>query len=151
MKTKSLIGCLVGAVILTSLASAQGAKDVSTLSDVVAVEQTWLKSQQTNDTKMLAPLLAENIVDTSTEGKLMTGKDAVIADAQSVKWSHAEYTEMQVAAHGDTAIATGIFTGRGTDSAGKAINVHERFTDTWVKQSDGRWLCVASHGSLIPP
>ncbi len=151
MKKNNLHWCLLGTVILSSLASAQGAMDVNTLNDVVALEQTWLRSQQTNNTEMLAPLLADNILDTSTEGKLMTGKDAVIADAKSVKWSQAEYTEMQVAVHGGTAIATAVFTGQGTDSAGKPVKVHERFTDTWVKQSDSQWRCVATHGSLIAP
>ncbi|HEV7432850.1 MAG TPA: nuclear transport factor 2 family protein, partial [Steroidobacteraceae bacterium] len=140
---------LIGAVLLTSTARAQGANDVATLSDIVALEQTWLKSQQTNNTEILTPLLADNIADTSTEGKLMSGKAAVIADAKSVQWSSAEYTDMQVAVYGDAAIATAVFTGKGVDSAGHAVNVHERYTDTWVKMSDGHWRCVASHGSLI--
>jgi ketosteroid isomerase-like protein len=115
----------------------------------VALEQTWLKSQQTNNTELLAPLLADNILDTSTDGKLMTGKDAVIADAKSVKWSHAQYTDMQVAVYGDTAIAAAIFAGQGTDNNGKPVNVRERYTDTWVKMPDGPWRCVATHGSVI--
>jgi ketosteroid isomerase-like protein len=149
VKNKYLILCLLGTVILTSTASAQTGKDVGTLSEIVALEQTWLRSEQTNNTDLLTPLLADNIVDTSIDGKLMTGKAAVIADAKSVKWSSAEYTEMQVAVYGDTAIATAVYTGRGTDRAGKPVNVHERFTDTWVKMSDGQWLCVATHGSVI--
>jgi ketosteroid isomerase-like protein len=151
MNKKRVIGCLLVAVMLTTMASAQSSKDVGTLSTVVALENTWLKSQQTNDSALLAPLLTDNIVDTSTEGKLMTGKDAVLADAKSVKWSSAAYTEMQVAVHGETAIATGVFTGKGTDDKGKTVNVHERFTDTWVKQPDGKWRCAATHGSLISP
>lgn len=149
MKIKRLNWCLLGTLILTTAAWAQAAKDVATLSDVVALEQTWLKSQQTNNTELLAPLLADNIVDTSTDGKLMAGKDAVIADAKSVKWSIAEYTEMQVGVYGDTAIATAIFTGKGTDNKGKPVDVHERYTDTWVKMPDGQWRCVATHGSVI--
>jgi ketosteroid isomerase-like protein len=149
MKKKSLIWCLLGTLILTGAASAQAGKDAGALSDVKALEQTWLTSQQTNNTELLTPLLADNIADTSTEGKLMTGKDAVIADAKSVKWSSAEYTDMQVTVFDHTAIATGVFTGKGKDGAGKPVNVHERFTDTWVKMADGHWRCVATHGSLI--
>jgi ketosteroid isomerase-like protein len=135
--------------MLTSTASAQAAKDAGTLSAVEALEQSWLTSQKTNNTELLAPLLADKILDTSSEGKLMTGKDAAIADAKSVKWSSAEYTEMQVAVFGHTAIATGVFTGKGKDTAGKPVNVHERFTDTWVMMPDGHWRCVATHGSAI--
>jgi ketosteroid isomerase-like protein len=149
MKIKNLIWCLLGTVIMTNPASAQGANDVGTMSKIVALEHTWLRSEQTNDIELLKPLLADNIADTSTEGKLMSGKGAAIADAKSVKWSSAEYTEMQIAVYGDTAIATGVFTAKGTDSAGKPVNVHERFTDTWVKMADAQWRCVATHGSLI--
>jgi ketosteroid isomerase-like protein len=49
----------------------------------------------------------------------------------------------------DTAIATGGFKGQGTDESGKAFNTHSRWTDTWVKMPDGKWQCVASHGSDI--
>ena len=149
MKIKNLVWCLLGTMIMSGAASAQAAKDVGVMSDVLALEQTWLKSQQTNNTELLAPLLADNIADTTTDGKLMTGKDAAIADGKSVKWNSAEYTEMRIAVYGDTAIATAVFLGQGTDSSGKPVNVHERFTDTWVKMSDGQWRCVATHGSPI--
>jgi uncharacterized protein (TIGR02246 family) len=149
MNTRNLIWCLLGAVVLTTAASAQANKDAAGQQAVVALEQKWLQSQKTNNSDLLAPLLADSVVDTSTEGKLLTGKAAVLADAKSVKWSSAEYENVQVAMHGDTAIATGIFAGKGTDSANKPVNVRERFTDTWVKLPDGRWQCVASHGSLI--
>ena len=149
--------CLLGLATAASMAGAQSAKSPS-VSDinsagksVLALEQKWLQSQKTNDTALLEPLLADNIADTSTEGKLMTGKAAVVKDARGVKWSSAEYTDMQVTTHGDAAIVTGIFTGKGTDTTGKPVNVHERFTDTWVKMQDGKWLCVASHGSNIAP
>jgi ketosteroid isomerase-like protein len=29
------------------------------------------------------------------------------------------------------------------------MDVHERFTDTWVKMPNGQWQCVASHGSPV--
>ena len=147
--------CLLAWATAANGAFAQSAKspsasDLSGASQaVLALEQKWLQSQKTNDASLLEPLLADNIADTSTEGKLMSGKAAVIKDAKAVKWTSAEYTDMQVTIHGDAAIVTGIFNGKGTDMAGKPVSVHERFTDTWVKTSDGKWLCVASHGSNI--
>lgn len=149
MRTKNLVWCLLGALVLTSAVSAQASKAGGTEQAVAALEQKWLQSQKTNNAALLEPLLADNVVDTSTEGKLMTGKAATIADAKSVKWISAEYENVQVAVYGDTAIATGIFAGKGTDTAGKPVNVRERFTDTWVKMPDGRWQCVATHGSVI--
>jgi ketosteroid isomerase-like protein len=42
-----------------------------------------------------------------------------------------------------------IFDAKGTDEKGKPMDVHARWTDTWAKMSDGKWQCVASHGSSI--
>jgi ketosteroid isomerase-like protein len=97
---------------------------------------------------LLKPLIAEDIAYTSPDGKLMTGAEAVLADAVSVKWSRAEYTEMKITVYAETAVVTAVFTGKGTDRAGKPVNVHERFTDTWVR-SHGHWRCIATHGSDI--
>jgi ketosteroid isomerase-like protein len=149
MKITTTNLCLLGLMMVANVGYVQAARAASADQSVLALEQKWLQSQKANDTALLEPLLADNIADTSTEGKLMTGKAAVVKDAKAVKWSSAEYTDMKVTMHGDAAIVTGIFNGKGTDAAGKPVNVHERFTDTWVKMQDGKWLCVASHGSNI--
>lgn len=149
MKMGKLSGILLGMLMAAAVACAQGAQDVATMSEVLGLEQTWVKSQQTNDVELLKPLLADNIVDTSPEGKLIIGKEAVVADAKAIRWSTAEYTEMRIAVFADAAVATAVFTGQGTDRGGKAVKVHERFTDTWIKAADGSWRCVASHGSTI--
>jgi ketosteroid isomerase-like protein len=54
---------------------------------------------------------------------------------------------VKVNVFGGTAIATGVFKGKGTDADGKSFDVNERFTDTWVKMPDGKWQCVASQSS----
>ena len=149
MKTRNLIGCLLTSMVVASTVQAQSSKPTGAEQAAVAQEQKWLQSQKTNNTDLLAPLLADNVVETSTEGKLLAGKAAVIAGAKTVKWMSAEYTNVQAAVYGDTVIVTGIFNGKGTDSAGKPIDVHERYTDTWVKMPDGQWQCVATHGSII--
>jgi uncharacterized protein (TIGR02246 family) len=115
---------------------------------VTAAEQQWLKAQQTNNTELLAPLLADKVVETSADGKVFAGKDAVLADAKSDTWSSVDYTDLKVTVYGHTAIATGSFVGKGKDAAGKALDERVRFTDTWVKM-DGKWLCVATHDSPL--
>jgi ketosteroid isomerase-like protein len=55
---------------------------------------------------------------------------------------------MKVKVHGDAAIVTGTWVGKGTDGAGKSINAKERWADTWVK-SGGKWVCVASASAPI--
>lgn len=78
---------------------------------------------------------------------MRTGKEALLAAAKTNTWSSVEYTDLKVTVFGQTAIATGTFTGKGT-IAGKPADVRERFTDTWV-MANGKWLCVATHDSPL--
>jgi ketosteroid isomerase-like protein len=66
-----------------------------------------------------------------------------------MKWSSAEYADVKVTVFGDTAIVTGGFNGKGMDEAGKPLDVHEGWTDTWLMMPGGQWQCVASHASPI--
>lgn len=139
-----------GSLVLVLIvgAAAQAAPGGTAEQAVAAAEHQWLRSQQTNNVELLAPLLADKVVETSGEGKVLAGKDAVLAAAKSEKWSSAEYSDLKVTVFGDTAIATGTFTGKGTDAAGKPIDARARFTDTWV-MANGKWLCVATQDSPL--
>lgn len=141
-------------LILASTASLMvlsGATALAAAGDEEAVknaELQWEKSQQTNNVDLIAPLFADKIVETTGEGKVFAGKDAVLADAKTQTWSSVEYKDLKVTVFGRTAIATGTFVGKGT-SEGKPLDSHSRFTDTWVKTADGKWQCVATHDSEI--
>ena len=141
--------CLVG---LFSLGSAAWSQDKQasggTEKAVAALEQQWLQSQKTNNPDLVAPLLADKFISTGSDGKV-TGKAETLATAKATKYDSAEYDDVKVTAFGDTAIATGGFKATGTDASGKPLDVHERFTDTWVKMPNGQWQCVASHGSPV--
>lgn len=147
MNKKNLIGLCLAVVMIASGAATQAAAGDSAEQAVTAAETQWLKSQQTNNVELLAPLLADKVVETTEEGKVHVGKEAVLAAAKSDTWSNAEYTDLKVTVFGHTAIVTGTFTGKGTN-AGKPVDTRVRFTDTWV-MSDGKWLCVATHDSPL--
>ena len=115
---------------------------------ITTQERQWLQAQKTNNTELLAPLLAEKFVNTGMDGKV-TNKAQALAEAKATHWTSVEYENLQVVAYSDAAIATGVFIGKGTDAKGKPLDEHERFTDTWVKMPGGKWQCVASHGSAI--
>ncbi len=112
---------------------------------VAALEQAWLKAQQTNNYDVIQASMADNIVQTSIEGKVTTTKAAALADDKSVKWTSVDYSDMKFFVYGDTVVAIGNFRGKGTDGSGAAVDERAVFTDTWVKMADGKWLCVASH------
>lgn len=114
---------------------------------VAALEQQWLQSQKTNNPDLVAPVLADKFINTASDGKV-TGKAESLANAKATKYDSVAYDDVKVTAFGDTAIATGDFTAKGTDAMGKPLDVKERFTDTWVK-TNSKWLCVASHQSSV--
>lgn len=115
---------------------------------VAALEHQWLQSQKTNNPDLVAPLLADKFVNTARDGKV-TGKADSLAAAKATKYDAVAYDDVKVTTFGSAAIATGDFKAKGTDSSGKPLDTHERFTDTWVKMPNGQWQCVASHQSSI--
>jgi uncharacterized protein (TIGR02246 family) len=145
---KTFVWCLSGLLLLGSAAWLQAQQTGDTEKAVAALEQQWLQSQQTNNPDLVAPLLADKFVNTGSDGKV-TDKAKTLANAKATKYVSADYDDLKVTVFGDAAIATGTFKAKGTDSSGKPMDVNERFTDTWVKMTNGKWQCVASHGSPI--
>ena len=141
--------CLVALLSLgsASLAQAQQASS-ATEKAVLALENQWMQSQKTNNPDLVAPLLADKFVETSSDGKV-SNRAASLETARATKYSSVEYEDMKVTVFGDTAIATGVFKGESIDPSGKAVKSHSHWTDTWVKMPDGKWQCVASHSSNI--
>jgi hypothetical protein len=131
------------AVVRAHAQNASGAEQA-----VAALEKQWLEAQKTSNPDLLAPLLDDKFINTSTEG-VVTSKIDTLALVKSSKWASADYLGLKVTVFGDTAIATGVFVGKGTDASGKPTETNERWTDTWVKMPNGKWLCVASHASPI--
>ena len=142
---RGLMWCLLALVLLASAAWAQAG---GTEQAVAALEQKWLQSQQTNNPDLVAPLLADKLADTSSDGKVVD-KAGALAMAKATKYTSAEYYDLKVTAFGNTAVATGGFKGKGTDASGKSLDEHVRWTDTWVKMPDGKWQCVATQASPV--
>lgn len=142
---KTWMCCLIGFFVLGSAAWSQTG---SIEKAIAALEQQWLQGQKTNNPDLVAPLLADKFVNTGSDGKV-TDKAETLATAKTTKYESAEYEDVKVTVFGDTAIATGGFKATGTDASGRPFNIHERWTDTWVKMSNGQWQCVASHGSPV--
>ncbi len=135
-------------VLLTTTPWSQAQKNAGTEKAIADLEQQWLKSQRTNDVKVLEPLLADGFTNTSSDGKV-TNRAEAIAEAKATKYTSVDYLDLKVMVFGDTAIAIGNFRGKGTDPSGKPIDANDRFTDTWAKMATGKWQCIASHQSSV--
>ena len=144
MNTRGIIwGLLSGVLVLSGLAAKAGTAEEA----VIAAENQIAKSMRTNDVELQAPLLADKIVSTYEDGTVVVGKEANLADAKLTTFSSLELTDLKVTVFRNTAIATGNFASRATYK-GEPFEHRGRFTDTWVRLN-GKWLCVASHQSLI--
>jgi ketosteroid isomerase-like protein len=110
---------------------------------VAAREQQWLQSHKTNNPDLVAPLLGKSIVVTSSDGRVHN-KAETLAITKRTKYDSVEYTDVKITVFGNTAIATGALDAKGSDEAGKPFEAHERWTDTWLRVSGGKWLCIAS-------
>jgi ketosteroid isomerase-like protein len=139
--------CLVGLLSLGSAAWAQAQTGESEKA-VAALESQWMQSQKTNNPELIAPALADNLIDTESNGKV-SNKTQMLAHAKGRKYASVGYEQMLVTVFGDTAIATGAYRGKGTEATGKSFEEYERFTDTWVKMPNGKWQCVATQSSSV--
>lgn len=147
MNKRNLFWGVIGLPFLVSTAWAQVNAE-ATVKAVTALENQWAQAQRTNNADLVAPLLADNFVQTTGTGIVTTSKAAALATAKAEKFTSMEYIDLKVYAFGDTAIAIAGFHAKGTDASGKAFDETGRFTDTWVKMPSGKWQCVASQDAL---
>ena len=145
---KSLIWCLLGFSLFVSVPWLQSQTTGATEKAITALEEQWAQAQNANNPDLLAPLLADTFVSTSWDGKV-TGRAETLAEVKSFVKNSAANSEMKVIVYGNTAIAIGIWKAQMKDPSGKLIDLNVRWTDTWVKMADGKWQCVASHGSPV--
>ncbi|MEQ1354213.1 MAG: nuclear transport factor 2 family protein [Candidatus Acidiferrum sp.] len=145
---RTFLCCVLGFVLLGGAVRSLAQNDGATEKAVAALEQQWLKSQQTNNPELMIPLLAEKFVATGADGKVLN-KEQEVTEAKATKYSSMEYEDVKVTVFGNTAIATGGSKATGTGPDGKPVDSHVRWTDSWVKMPNGKWQCVASHVSSI--
>ena len=145
---RTWIWCLIGLISLGSAAWSRAQQTGGIEKAVAALEEQWLQAQNTNSPDLLTPLLADKFVSTSPEGKVSSKADTM-AELKSYVKDSGTYPEMKVIVYGDTAIAMGILKAKQKDPSGKIVDLNIQWTDTWAKMPNGKWQCVASHGSSI--
>src|SRR6201984_1963125 len=136
---RTWILCLIGLLYQGSVASSQAQQAGGIEKAVAALEEQWLSEQNTH---------SPEFVSTSPEGKV-SSKAETMAELKSYVKDSGTYPALKVIVYGDTAIAMGILKVKQKDPSGKIIDLNIQWTDTWVKMPNGKWQCVASHGSSI--
>jgi Domain of unknown function (DUF4440) len=110
-------------------------------------ETKWATAQKDGRADIVSPLLADRFINVGTDGKLVT-KDDLLAHMKPGNWDDYGISDVKVIVYGHIAIATGLFRGKGLVGDHK-VDIHERWTDTWVRMPGGIWQCVASQQTEI--
>jgi len=115
---------------------------------LVALERMWNQAQVIRDAPAVASMIGDKFINTEWDGEV-SDRGKFLADFADPKFqpSLMNIQDVKVDMYATTAIVTGIYHTKGTYGT-KPYEHFGRFTDTWVFQ-DGKWLCVASHTSLL--
>jgi ketosteroid isomerase-like protein len=110
------------------------------------LEEKWADSYKHRQIDILSSLLADDFIITVEDGNTYSKAGYISHSADTATHVQvAEFSEMKVRVHGNTAIVIGAYHERG-ESNGKPYDYHDRFTDVWMK-SGGKWQVVASQYS----
>lgn len=143
---KPIFCCLV----ITICAFAQTMKDgsYSEASKLVALERMWNQAQVSRDATAIASMIGDRFVNTEFNGEV-SNRGKFLADFGDPKFkpSLMNIEDVKVEMYSNTAVVTGTYHTKGIFGT-KPYEHFGRFTDTWIFQ-DGKWLCVASHSSLL--
>jgi len=110
------------------------------LKTLIAERDAALKA---GNTAKLETIYADDYMSTGPTGVSRT-KALVMEDFKSgvLKVESISSDDIRIRVHGDTAIATGVNTMKGTDR-GRVMGGQNRFTQVWVKGTDGSWRIAA--------
>jgi hypothetical protein len=134
-----------------SCAFAQSPKAVSfsaQTSNLIALERAWNQAQVSRDSRAIAAMIGDRFVNTEYDGEV-SNRGKFLADFADPKFApHLMNIDgLEVEMYASTAVVTGNYHTKGL-YASKPYEHFGRFTDTWVFQ-ESKWLCVASHSSLV--
>ncbi len=115
---------------------------------LVALERMWNQAQVIRDATAVASMIGDKFINTEWDGEV-SDRGKFLADFADPKFQPIlmNIQDVKVDMYATTAIVSGVYHTKGTYGA-KPYEHFGRFTDTWVFQ-DGKWLCVASHTSLL--
>ena len=138
-------------LLAVSCAFAQTPKAISysaETSNLIALERAWNQAQVSRDSSAIAAMIGDRFVNTEYDGEV-SNRGKFLADFADPKFAPSlmNIDGLEVEMYATTAVVTGNYHTKGL-YASKPYEHFGRFTDTWVFQ-ESKWLCVASHSSLV--
>lgn len=143
--TKLVVCCLLVTLYVFAQATATSSTDAV---KIVALERMWNQAQVSRDATAIASMIGDKFTNTEWDGEI-SDRGKFLADFADPKFqpSIMSIDDVKVEMYAATAIVIGTYRTKGT-YGGKPYEHYGRFTDTWIFQ-DSKWLCVASHSSLL--
>lgn len=145
---KNVLAVALLCLFSLSLAAGQASKTSGVEDEIKKQEQNWAQATLKEGAAAVDQYEADDIIDTDPTGRV-TDKAQDKADLSSgdLKFQSMELSDLTVHVYGNTAVAAGINTVKGTYK-GQDISAKYRFTDTWVKRN-GKWQVAASQGTKL--
>jgi len=147
---KNMIAVAVLCLLALSLGVAQAfANSDGGAGDAIKkLEQDWAAATVKDGPAAVDKYEADDIITTDPTGRV-TDKTQDKKDLSSgdLKFQSIDVSDLRVNVYGDTAVAAGLSTVKGTFK-GQDISGAYRYTDTWVKRN-GKWQAVASQATKV--
>jgi ketosteroid isomerase-like protein len=139
---------LLGLIAVSEVTTRPVYAMASTEDEIKKLEQDWAQATMKEGAPAADRYEADDIVATDPGGRV-TDKTQDKNDLSSgdLKFQSMELGDLKVAVYGNTAVATGANTLKGTYK-GQDLSGKYRFTDTWVKRN-GKWQVVASQATKV--
>lgn len=117
--------------------------------EILKLMDDWIEALKRHDVVALERMFADDFHIIQSDGR-MRGKEQELAPikAGETRFEHLSTEDVKVFVSGDTAIATGIATYKGTYK-GQPFEDRERFFDVYQKMN-GRWKILASRPTAAP-
>jgi ketosteroid isomerase-like protein len=147
------IGFAVGLVVLAFGATILAQTQIESVEqELIKLENDLNDATVKHDGAFFDKILANDYMSTDFDGNVgtkpeflewLTSKDYAISSSIT--------DDLKVRIYGSAAVVTGRTTTVNELYNGKDLSGQYRWTDMWVKDNLGRWRCVATHVSKIPP
>jgi len=146
---KNVLAIAVVCLLSLSLAAGQKTSTTGTVEDQIKErEQNWGQATVKEGAAAVDQYEADDIIDTDPSGRVTDkAQDKTDLSSGDLKFQSIELSDLKVHIYGNTAVAAGTSTIKGTYK-GQDISGKYRFTDTWVKRN-GKWQAVASQSTKL--
>ena len=146
---KNLLAVASLCLLALSLAAGQEASKTSSVEDQIKKhEQSWAQATIKEGAAAVDQYEADDIITTDPSGRVTDkAQDKLDLSSGDFKIQSEELSDLKVHIYGNTAVAAGTNTLKGTYK-GQDIGGKYRLTDTWVKRN-GKWQAVASQYTKV--